>query len=104
MTNYSRSELKRLAREALLGNYTVLILALLTASAVPTMLLTPFSIGLTAEFNFAMVTYLLAAILVKVLCGLFPSAWSGCSFFWHRSSRFPIWICFGRFATSQTGF
>jgi len=71
MTNYSRSELKRLAREALLGNYTVLILALLTASAVPTMLLTPFSIGLTAEFNFAMVTYLLAAILVKVLCGLF---------------------------------
>ena len=71
MTNYSRSELKRLAREALLGNYTVLILALLTTSAVPTMLLTPFSIGLTAEFNFAMVTYLLAAILVKVLCGLF---------------------------------
>ncbi|MDE7311409.1 MAG: DUF975 family protein [Eubacterium sp.] len=67
MTRYSRSELKRLARAALLGNYTVLILAMLTASAIVPMLLLPFSIGLTAELNFSMVTYLIAAVIVKVL-------------------------------------
>lgn len=67
MTNRSRSELKRLARGFLLGNYTVPILAMLTAAVLPAALLTPFSIGLTAELNFAMVAYILAAIIIKIL-------------------------------------
>lgn len=70
MANYSRSELKRMARGALLGNYTVLILAMLTADAIPPLLLAPFSIGLDAKFNFALVTYLVAAVIIKVLCQL----------------------------------
>lgn len=67
MAKNTRSELKRLARAALLGNYAVPILAMLTVAAIPPMLLAPFSIGLAAELNFAMVTYLIAAVIIKVL-------------------------------------
>ena len=67
MTRRSGSELKRLAREFLLGNCSAVMAAMLTASFLPAVLLLPFSTELTTGLNVAVVTYLIAAIILKLL-------------------------------------
>ncbi len=67
MTRRSRGELKRLARECLLGKYPVVIAARLGAFFLPIAVLAPFSAGLTIELNIAFVTYLLAALIIQLL-------------------------------------
>lgn len=67
MTKRSRAELKRLARERLLGNYPPVMLAMLAAFFLPPILLAPFSAGLTAEFNAAGIIYILAAVIIEIL-------------------------------------
>lgn len=67
MTKRSRGELKRLAREFLLGNYTIPMVAMLTASILPAVILAPFSIGLTAELDVAFLTYAVAAVILEIL-------------------------------------
>lgn len=67
MTKRSRGELKRLARECLLGNYPPVMIAMLAAFFLPPILLAPFSAGMTAEFNIAAITYILAAVIIEIL-------------------------------------
>lgn len=67
MTKRSIGELKRFARECLLGRYTVVILAMLLSFFVPPILLIPFSIEITEKLNAAIIIYLLAAVIVKIL-------------------------------------
>lgn len=67
MIKRSRGELKRLAREYLLGNYTAVMVAMLLAFLLPSILLAPFSAGLTMEFNAAVIMYLLAAVIIEIL-------------------------------------
>lgn len=67
MTKRTSGELKRLAREFLIGSYITPILAMLTASFLPAMALAPFSMNLTAEINFTTVTYGIAAFIIQIL-------------------------------------
>ncbi len=67
MIKRSRGELKRLAREYLLGNYTAVMFAMVLAFLLPSFLLAPFSAGLTMEWNAAMMMYLLAAVIIEIL-------------------------------------
>lgn len=67
MTKRSRAELKRFARECLLGNYPPVMTAMLAAFFLPPILLAPFSAGLTAKFNAAGMIYILAAVIIEIL-------------------------------------
>lgn len=67
MTNRTSGELKRLAREFLNGNYTILIVAMLIASLLPSLVLAPFSAGVTPKLDAVLVTYVLAAVIIQVL-------------------------------------
>lgn len=67
MAKRTSGELKRLAREYLIGNYITPILAMLIASFLPAMVLAPFSMDLPAEINFTTVTYGIAALIIQIL-------------------------------------
>lgn len=67
MEKRSRNELKRLAREFLLGSYPPVIMAALAAFFLPVFLLAPFSGGLTKELNAAAITYVIAALIIEIL-------------------------------------
>lgn len=66
-TKRSKGELKRFARECLLGNYPPVMTAMLAAFFLPPLLLTPFSAGLTAGFSVAGIIYILAAVIIGIL-------------------------------------
>lgn len=59
--------MKRLARESLLGNYPAVMIAMLAAFFLPPILLAPFSAGLTAELNAAVIIYVIAAVIIEIL-------------------------------------
>ncbi len=67
MAKRTPGELKRLAREYLNGNYTILIVAMLITSILPSLVLAPFSAGVTAKMDAVMVTYMMAAFIIEVL-------------------------------------
>lgn len=67
MTKRSGNELKRLAREFLLGNYTTVMIGMLVAFFLPPVLLMPFSVGLTEQLNSALIMYIIAAIILEIL-------------------------------------
>lgn len=67
MTNRTSGELKRLAREFLNGNYTILMVAMLITSLLPSLVLAPFSAGVTLKLDAVLVTYVLAAVIIQVL-------------------------------------
>lgn len=60
-------ELKRYARACLLGSYPVPMTAMLAASFLPAALLAPFSAGLPVQFGPAVVIWLLAAVIIRLL-------------------------------------
>lgn len=60
-------ELKRLARASLLGRYPVPMTAMLAASLLPSVFMTPFSAGLTAPWSPAVIIDLLAAAIIGLL-------------------------------------
>lgn len=70
MVKQSFGELKRLAREFLIDNYTTPMLVMLMASFVPAALLAPFSPGTAARLDLSVVTYLAAAFVIAVLGSL----------------------------------
>lgn len=70
MTKRPSGELKRLAREFLTGNYITPILAMLIAAFLPVLLLSPFSAGITPEWNMNTVTNLIAVLIIEVLAQL----------------------------------
>lgn len=70
MAKRTSGELKRLSREFLLGNYTVSILAMLTASLLPDMLFLPFTVSLSMVWNTTTIICTAAAIIIELLAQL----------------------------------
>lgn len=67
MANRSSGELKRLAREFLTGNYTMLIVAMLITSLLPALILAPFLAGVSARLDAVMITFVTASVIIKIL-------------------------------------
>lgn len=67
MTKRSSGELKRLAREYLLGRYTAVILAMLVSFFLQSILMIPFSIEITGKLNAVVIICLLAAVIISIL-------------------------------------
>ncbi len=67
MAKRTSGELKRLAREFLLGSYTTPILAWLIASFLPTVVLSPFSVNVSDKLDFSAVASGVAAFIVEIL-------------------------------------
>lgn len=67
MTKRPSGELKRLAREFLLGNYTTPMLAMLISTFLPAILLSPFSPGTSQQLNINIITYCVAAFIIQIL-------------------------------------
>lgn len=67
MEKRTSGELKRLAREFLNGNYTILIAGMLLTAFLPMLLLTPFSAGVRVRLDAVLVTFLTAAVIINVL-------------------------------------
>ncbi len=70
MTKRTSGELKRLAREFLNGNYTVMAVSMLASFLIPALLLSPFTAGLSPQLDAVMAMYLAAAVIVEILSQL----------------------------------
>ncbi|KAI4452111.1 hypothetical protein C823_006680 [Eubacterium plexicaudatum ASF492] len=67
MTKRSFGELKRFARELLLGNYAVIMLATAISFFVPLILTIPFSIEFTGKLNANIIICFIAAVIIEIL-------------------------------------
>lgn len=74
MTKRTSGELKRLAREFLIEHYTTLIFATLITSFTPAIMLTPFTIGISAKWNLTTIISGIAAIIIEIIGQLFVIA------------------------------
>lgn len=71
MAKRNSAELKRLARQFLMGNYTLFILSALITLILPAALLSPFAANAApGTLNFSMVTYYIAAFIISILSEL----------------------------------
>lgn len=70
MTNHTFRELKRLSREFLMGRYMTPVLAVITATILPGILLMPFSTSTMTHWNVQTATYAIAAIIIGLLAQL----------------------------------
>jgi len=67
MTNQNRGELKRLAREYLMGNYPTAILAMLAAAILPPLVLSLFAQNPDHPVSLATAIYIAASLIVLIL-------------------------------------
>lgn len=67
MKKRAASELKRFARECLLGKYPAVMLAMLISFFLPPILMVPFSIDLPGKLNADVVIYVVALVIIEIL-------------------------------------
>ena len=67
MKKRATSELKRYARECLLGKYPAVMLAMLISFFLPSILIVPYSIDLPEKLNVDFVIYVIALVIIQIL-------------------------------------